>query len=181
MKRRLPSSCVPIWLLVVLLTLLEATLAWAETGNERFPIPACIEASEPLRPILQTMWDRSPTFRRQCARIGGARLQVVLDLGTALQVGRRRARASFVASNGRFVRAEIHVLWNPHSIVELVAHELEHVIEQLDGVQLTGRAQAGVYRSASGAFETARAIYIGEQVAREVRRSRDSTFFTEHQ
>jgi hypothetical protein len=57
------------------------------------------------------------------------------------------------------------------SLVELIAHELEHVLEQLDDVNLMYMAQGpGVrsHRSERGpAFDTARARQIGLDVAAE--------------
>jgi hypothetical protein len=58
--------------------------------------------------------------------------------------------------------------------VELIAHELEHVIEQLDQIDLASLAalrDTGV-RHAQGegvVFETARATQVGLKVTREVR------------
>jgi hypothetical protein len=57
--------------------------------------------------------------------------------------------------------------------VELIAHELEHVIEQLDGVDLAAklrRPNSGVYATGDSGnlFETTRAKRVGFQVAREV-------------
>ena len=57
------------------------------------------------------------------------------------------------------------------SLVELIAHELEHVLEQLDDVNLTQMAQ-GPGVSSNGhergrSFETARARQIGLDVAAE--------------
>lgn len=57
---------------------------------------------------------------------------------------------------------------------ELIAHEIEHIIEQLDGIDLGARATlpaTGVRRCADGAFETMRAIRTGLAVAGEMRRS----------
>ena len=58
------------------------------------------------------------------------------------------------------------------NVVELIAHELEHVIEQIDRVDLAGSA-AGVYSVAAGGmiFETERAKRVGLIVAQEVRAS----------
>jgi hypothetical protein len=134
-------------------------------------LPNNFNAAKTLRPLLGIMWQRSRTFRAQCARIEGASsLQVVLTQVRESQAGRGGARAQFTRSN-RLLHAQIIVSreLGPNSLIELIAHELEHVIEQLDGVRLTDRAQ-GVFRDAGGIFETARAAYIGQQVAREVRR-----------
>ena len=52
-------------------------------------------------------------------------------------------------------------------LVEILAHEFEHVIEQLDGVELRADPSHGVYQLANGSFETARAVHIGRQVSGE--------------
>jgi len=55
--------------------------------------------------------------------------------------------------------------------VELIAHELEHVLERLEGVNFLLGAQvrgSGISLS-GGTFETTRAIDAGRRVAREVR------------
>ncbi|MEP6918921.1 MAG: hypothetical protein ABJC89_24990, partial [Acidobacteriota bacterium] len=70
--------------------------------------------------------------------------------------------------NGVLVSVDIHVtrLQDP---VELIAHEIEHVIEQLDGVDLEAHARGGnVWKRDDGAFETQRAIVVGRRVAHEV-------------
>ena len=52
---------------------------------------------------------------------------------------------------------------------ELIAHELEHILEQLDGVDLQAQAGNGVvWKAGDGAFETRRAIEAGRRVAREI-------------
>ncbi len=57
---------------------------------------------------------------------------------------------------------------------ELVAHEIEHILEQLDGVDLKTQAGSGaVWKSDDGAFETRRAIEAGKRVAREIRMGAD--------
>jgi hypothetical protein len=69
--------------------------------------------------------------------------------------------------------AEIQIApLNDH--VELIAHEIEHVIEQLDGVDLTLHASlrgAAASRTDDGAFETIRAVRTGLAVTREVENS----------
>ena len=70
--------------------------------------------------------------------------------------------------DGLLVSADIHftVFEDP---VELIAHELEHVIEQLDGVDLEVHVRTGMaWKREDGAFETRRATEVGKRVAREV-------------
>ena len=65
---------------------------------------------------------------------------------------------------------------NPYGdFTELLAHELEHVIEQLDGIDLAAKAtvaSSGVRNCADGTFETSRAVRVGTLVALEARRER---------
>ncbi len=52
---------------------------------------------------------------------------------------------------------------------ELIAHELEHILEQLDGVDLQAQAGNGaVWKSERASYETRRAIETGRRVAREI-------------
>jgi hypothetical protein len=137
-------------------------------------LPVNLDVAEGLRPILQTMWQHSRTFRAQCARIERApSLQVVLTRERGTHPSTSGARTQFTRSNHRFHAAVILSLdVASNSLIELIAHELEHVVEQLDGVHLTGRAEKGISRNARDTFDTARASHIGQQVALEVRRGR---------
>jgi hypothetical protein len=145
-------------------------------------LPGNLNAARGLHPILKRMWRGSRTFRAQCARIERApMLQVVLTQVSGTQAGRGGARTEFTRSNHLLHAAVIVGLdLSSNALIELIAHELEHVIEQLDGAQLTGRAQKGVFREADDTFETARAAHVGQQVASEVRRARE-TVVTVHQ
>src|SRR5689334_11706013 len=138
-------------------------------------VPANLEVDPILRPTVIWLLDRSPTFQRQCLRLGAARgVSVRLFLQPSRPGGDadgltqvRRDAAS------RLVRTEIGVMLmsSPHKQMELIAHELEHVIEQLDGIDLASlerRGVSGVAVVGSQHFETARAVAIGRQVRREV-------------
>jgi hypothetical protein len=67
--------------------------------------------------------------------------------------------------NGGLVSVDIHQTRFDDPI-ELIAHELEHVIEQLDGIDLDAQARTGtVWKREDGAFETRRGPEIGKRVA----------------
>ena len=55
--------------------------------------------------------------------------------------------------------------------VELIAHELEHVIESVEGVEFLMESRRGTSRVSvsGGAYETQRAIETSRRVAQEVR------------
>ena len=139
-------------------------------------VPPNLEAGIYL-PVVQEMLKRSPTFRRQCWRITTAsELVVTLQPGSRPMVTRVRARTR-ISRDGHRLVAYIEI-FSPDQAAELIAHELEHVIEQLDGVDLASKADAamsGVRRGEAPepAFETVRATRAGMTVAAEVRRGLD--------
>lgn len=125
-----------------------------------------------IEPVVERMWQRSPTFRRQCARLTSApRLTVAITVGQAPDVSSSRAITHVVSKAGGRLEATVHIR-TPDDLVELIAHEIEHIVEQLDGVDLQKRTTDGdgsVIFTEDRAFETRRAQETGLKVAREVR------------
>ena len=146
----------------------DARPAWSVTVPPNLKIPDIYQS------YVRSMLRLSPTFRRQCLRITNALgLTVVLRQFLTRPPNRVRARTSFwTASDGRrYATVEIGALDDP---VELIAHEIEHVIERLDGVDLRARAAlpgTGVRLcdGGDGSFETIRATRAGLAAADEVR------------
>jgi hypothetical protein len=127
-----------------------------------------------LMPIVVEMCQRAPTFRRQVMRLARQRtLEVRVAPGRFTAGGRTRARTAMTLIDGQLRSASVEVPdGNPRLLVELVAHEFEHIVEQLDGVDLAAwSGRSGVYRiggpDGASAFETERAHQIGRLVARE--------------
>jgi hypothetical protein len=137
-------------------------------------LPANIALPVGHRDLLRRMWQRSPTFRRQCARIAGAPELLVRVIVTGPgPVGSGCAKTTLRRA-GTVLEADVQ-LGCVAKVVELVAHEFEHIIEQLDGVRLADvgeRAPSLVKVSGQGTFETRRAIEAGRAVADEVTRVR---------
>ena len=97
------------------------------------------------------------------------RLTVTISNFHPLPSDRARARTAFVSSD-RGLHADVQIAPLDDQ-VELIAHEIEHVIEQLDGVDLRVRASlrgTGASMCENGSFETIRAVRAGLAVAREV-------------
>jgi hypothetical protein len=123
------------------------------------------------QPVVDAMLSRSPTFRRQCARIAAAsHLSVVIR--SDVPAGTRAPAVTEIQRRpGGRVQAVVQIRPSTHA-AELVAHEFEHIIEQLDGVDLRAKSRlraSGVRRTWDlSAYETTRAIVIGLRVAREV-------------
>lgn len=140
-------------------------------------LPANIDMPHDLAQLLADIYRRSQTFRTQCARIAQVQLlRVTVRLDTAM---RSSCRAfTIVRRRGFAIVAEIHVPPNSALFAEMVGHEFEHVLEQLEGLNLRALAQvrgSGVHQVESDLFETDRAQRIGKIVAGEVRRGRAVT------
>ncbi len=126
------------------------------------------------RPLIDSMLRESPTFRRQCLRIAAEpALTVQLAIGRTPLASGMRAMTRFRRSDGGQISAVVDIGFH-QNLEELIAHELEHVIEQLDGIDLAARAarpHTGVttvgYRA--GMFETVRARRMGLKVLSELR------------
>jgi hypothetical protein len=127
-----------------------------------------LTVSKELRPLVRRMWEASPTFRRQCARLAEAVVTIVVELHPKMNRDRMNAFTQIQMVSGLVRAATTHLrVWEP----EYLAHEIEHVLEQVDGVELRRSARGGldgVHETQSSVFETARAIAIGRVVAREV-------------
>ena len=134
--------------------------------------PARIVVTAEVRPMLERMWRDSPTFRRQCARLVEASITVVVRLvGPSGELAVAAAISRIDLQDGLVTSADVRL-----GSVEprYLAHEIEHVLEQLDGVDLRSAAARGVRGVATvrrqERFETARAISVGAQVASELGR-----------
>ena len=138
------------------------------TLPENFIVP------DDFRPVVESMLRDSPTFRRQCLRIAGERT-LLIHLVFVPASSRSDVRAMTTIRREPDGRRIARITMAPrHDIVELLAHEFEHIVEQLDGVDLAAQAT----RSGTGVraqtqpvvmFETVRATQMGRKVAGEMR------------
>jgi hypothetical protein len=137
-----------------------------------FTVPSNVEIAEGYREIVGSMLRLSPTFRRQCGRIARDRtLHVVVERSLLLGTNGNGALTRITRRSDGGIDAAVEVGYLGEPIL-LIAHEFEHILEQLDGVDLrsmAARPATGVHAVASsGHFETDRAIAAGRQVEREV-------------
>jgi hypothetical protein len=150
-------------------------------------VHSTLKMDHQLRAIAHAMWHRSPTFRRQVAR-----LSQQTNLDTQLNVctrpsGQWRAETQLRHGEGALRTATVRITMpnRAATIVELIAHELEHIVEQLDGVDLPRTATrsdaSGVYQTHGGRFETERARRVGLIVQAEYLHPSNATACTEVQ
>jgi hypothetical protein len=136
-------------------------------------LPSTIELPADLTRIVEVMLLRSATFREQCRRIAEARWLVVrVRVDPRLAEGSYRGRSVIDRFGGGALKAVVEI--SHRNAPEWIAHEFEHLIEQLDGVNLVARSAEGsdVWRSGEGMFESARAMLAGRAVLHETQRRR---------
>jgi hypothetical protein len=157
----------------VLLLMFGGAIAAEPQQCRRSPLPANVELASDLGRTLGRIYDRSPAFRAQCERIASAHnLRVTVRVDTSIP---SRCRAfTIVKRQGHDIRAEVH-LPPTSGLTELVAHEFEHLLEQIEGLDLGRLARvkgSGVHvtEGPGPVFETDRAQAAGRVVALEASR-----------
>lgn len=155
-------------------TLLLAAVAIA--SERKFELPGNLQPSSELLPALEKMWLRSPTFRQQCQRIA-ATPKLTVKLGIAVKPAwfhDTHAVTELDRTADGAMMATVRIFDLSH-LVEFIAHEFEHLLEQIEGIHLHSLALqhgSGVYRTHNGYYETARAIKAGHKVYAEYRTAR---------
>jgi hypothetical protein len=134
-------------------------------------LPTSIQADERFTPVLAALMQVSPTFARQVARIQDEAQVAVRELPREEQ-SCCRARASIRRYDSGAIIAviELPAMKTRLEYAELLGHEFEHILEQIDGVDIdaVGYRLAGLTRG-DAAYETERAREAGRVVAGEAR------------
>ena len=130
------------------------------------PWPCRLIPVSTVRAVVEKGMEQSETIRRQCDELAAARAVVVLEWG--VMDSQSHARTGMAIRDGVVVaRIKLPPLGD---IVVLMAHELQHVIEQTRGLDLSAeakRAGSGVWQ-AFGGYETQAAVDVSRQVATEL-------------
>jgi hypothetical protein len=186
------STAIRHWLLPMLV----AAAVPCTVGADGFPAspfpPPCVDLSaiprnvtvedSYLQSLTTEMARRSLTFKQQLLVLGAApslraRLRNTNRINSTIAL----ARTTFGVSKTGLLVADIEIpvaLIFSRRDVEFIAHEMEHVIEQVEGINLAALAEkkgSGVYRvdMPGRPFETKRAKVAGQIVDREFRESSD--------
>jgi len=133
-----------------------------------------IQFAPELRREVEELLQYSPTFRAQYQRIAETpRIVVGVRVDVRLTQTNYRARTTFRHYSSGLIVAD--VLIGPGSQRgESIAHEFEHILEQLDGQDLKQMAKSNakdVWYSGSDVIETERAIKAGRTVRDELRQA----------
>jgi len=136
-----------------------------------------IQVAPELRSEVEDLLRRSPTFRAQYQRIAEAGSVVVgVNIDVRLCETSYRARTTFRRYQSGVILAAVAIGPGSHR-GEWIAHEFEHILEQLDGrnlPQLANNHAKDVWYSGSDVIETDRAIRAGRTVRDELRQSQST-------
>lgn len=152
----------------------QAQAPRSDRPDECRAMPSNIHVAAVLRSAVDRLIVRSETIRRQCASIAAATSVTVIVRPMTTSDLRCRAKATIRRYAFGALRAVIEIPM-PSDYAELLAHELEHVIEQIEGTDLAARAamsRSGVEQIGNGVYETARARLAGLSAASEARQAR---------
>jgi hypothetical protein len=150
----------------------STSISNAATGFVPTGFPTNIVVQAELRGAVVRLWEGSPTFRAQCLKIGEHRnYRVAMLVEPALALSRAfRAQCVLKIYSTGFVTARVMVL--PSRVVdELIPHELEHIVEHIEGVNVkrdANRQGTGAYEVSRGNIETLRAMRVGRQARQEL-------------
>lgn len=144
-----------------------------ETPARVSPWPCRLMPVPTMRSVIEKGMERSETLRRQCEELAAAGAVVALEWDTARDSQSHASTGMRV--DGAVVAARVKLPPVGDTIV-LLAHELQHVIEQTRGLDLAaeaGRSGSGVWK-ALGGYETQAAVDVTRQVTHELRDNRQS-------
>jgi hypothetical protein len=152
-----------------------AALSWtaltrdiaAQSCGTHFKPPQTVRLPKGMGTLIAEMLEESPTFRQQWQTMVAAP-QLRLEVEFNPTMSPNSARTTVRRHQYGLIVAVVELPIVGHR-VELIAHEFEHVIEQIEGLDLRQSVRvrsAGVHDLGDG-FETQRASDAGRQVARE--------------
>jgi hypothetical protein len=143
-------------------------------GAARVALASTFDVASDFEPVFLDLLEASPTLRSQYERIASApavRVRVTFMLVRPFD---RNAQTEFRGTETGALEARIEIATPLRTVeyAEWLGHELEHVLEQMEGLDLYGASQdpaGGVVKLADGSYETDRARRAGRQAALDVK------------
>jgi hypothetical protein len=133
--------------------------------------PANVRMNDQLRELFIRLAGQSATLRKQCATIANAsHLRVIIQYANRVLPYNCEAKATITRFEAGRLSVVIEIPVTTR-YAELIAHEFEHVLEAIEGIDLAALAKvrgSGVTQIANNVFETARARQAGRRVGFEV-------------
>ena len=138
-----------------------------------YELPANIRTTVELRDAIAPLLARSQTLRAQCGKIAAApKTFVSVNLSVGPFSAQTRARSTARRYPSGLLLVDVEIPPASHEFAELLAHELEHVTEFIEGVDFKALSQStdsGIVQCGiGGSFESVRAQQAGHAVAAEI-------------
>jgi hypothetical protein len=136
-------------------------------------MPTSVQFTAPLKGLFEDMLSRSDRFRSQCERLATqpwVYVRVRLAEGPLPYAFQGRTMISRTLDGPIIAYIEIDARASWH---EWIAHEIEHVLEQAEGLRrhdLVGQRDS--WETAESTFETKRALDAGRIVSQQMRQLR---------
>ena len=141
-------------------------------NNKQALLPSNMIMAEGLKPYLENIWRKSRTFRQQCRQIAQAQwLRISLKFEPKPGHTSYRALSTLTKTTSGVCLVTVRIFL-PGDYIEMRGHEFEHLLEQIEAVDLkaeAGKRGSAVYQNEDGFYETARAISAGRKVLAEYR------------
>ena len=168
-RRALESALVVALLLVVP----RVSRAGAETPvHSELVLPGTMLIDPELHRSVEAMLKQSPTFRQQYERIA-ATPKLIVSARIDIKVTHKtfRARSCIRRYDSGLIVVSMEIA--PDAVrPEWIAHEFEHILEQLDGIDVAAlalRRRPGIWFSSGEMVETVRPTKAGHLVRDEMR------------
>lgn len=173
-----------IFVMLVVLTIARPAGA-REVGRSEAPctvdmptLLTVVDVPDLFEPAIMELFRWSPTFRQQCVRLVAEASRLRLVIRVARRVTPFLGRTTIARSPMGRLQAWIHLTPSSRYEAELIAHEIEHVIEYLDGVdvrELASRRRGAHQSGWPDLVESERAMRVGREVAHEMSANRRSS------
>ena len=141
-------------------------------SRARLAIPDSVQFCPEILTRVEQMLAQSATFRGQFRRVvERPRLVLTATIDPALVNRSFRARSTIRRYDSGLMVVTMVIAPGAH-LDEFIAHEFEHVLEQLEGLNLremAERREAGAWFSGPDTVETNRAMRAGRAVSDEMR------------
>ena len=137
-------------------TAADADLIVLPCASTASALSASVSVPDDLHRHIAPMLSLSATFRAQCRRIAEAsKLLVLMRLDPALVDRSYKARTAIHRTTSGILVAQVQLSVRTDP-VEWIAHENEHIVEQLEGLSLPALAAVnhGAWLTADKTFET---------------------------
>lgn len=159
-------------LVVGLVGSVRAEVVSKVSPSEVRPVLGSIQISPDLQPYIAAMLEGSPTFRQQYERIISTP-KLIINARTDMSFIERpfRARSCMRRYDSGLLVVSMDIAPGIGQ-TEWIAHEFEHVLEQLDGLSLpalVAQGSRGTWFSSDRMLETSRAMRAGRTVRDEMK------------